>query len=154
MTQGRPRRWAVVGGGMLGMTLAHRLVQQGCSATLFEASDHLGGLADAWRLGDVEWDRHYHVILLSDSRLRALLRELGVESDIEWSETKTGFFTDGRLYSMSNTWEFLRFPPLNMLDKMRLGLTIFCASRVKNWRRLESIPVVDWLRRWSGRARA
>src|SRR5205085_2915832 len=60
-------------------------------------------------------------------------------------------YTDGRLYSMSNSVEFLRFPPLGLLDKIRLGATIFYASKVKNWRRLERIPVADWLESWSGR---
>lgn len=143
--------WAVIGGGILGMTLAHRLTQRGARVTLFEAADHLGGLADAWQLGDVTWDRHYHVTLLSDSRLRRLLGELDLEKEIRWTETRTGFFVDGRLYSMSNSWEFLRFPPLRLIDKLRLGWTIFHASRIKRWRPLDEIPVADWLRRWSGR---
>ncbi len=152
------QRWAIVGGGLLGMTLAHRLAQEaeegrvaaGASVTLFEGAAQLGGLASAWSLGDVVWDRHYHVTLLSDMRLRALLAELGLEKEMRWVETRTGFYTGGRLYSMSNTLEFLRFPPLRLLDKLRLGMTIFYASRVKDWERLERIPVADWLRRWSG----
>ena len=88
--------------------------------------------------------------LLSDSHLRALLGELGLDDDMRWVETKTGFYTDGRLHSMSNTLEFLRFPPLRLIDKLRLGLTIFAASRRKNWRPLERVLVADWLRKWSG----
>ncbi len=147
--------WGIVVGGMLGMTLALRLAQRGCRVTLLEAADHLGGLADAWSLptaqGDVTWDRHYHVTLLSDSHLRGLLSELGLDDEIRWVETKTGFFTDGRLHSLSNSWEFLRFPPLRLWDKLRLALTIAYAARVKDGRRLERTPVADWLRRWSGR---
>lgn len=144
-------RWGIVGGGMLGMTLAHRLAQAGHQVTIFEADNHIGGLADAWQLGDVVWDRHYHVTLLSDSRLRAILTELELDDEMEWVETKTGFFTDGKLYSMSNTAEFLSFPPLRMIDKLRLGMTIFYGSKVTNWRRLENIPVTSWLKRLSGR---
>src|SRR5712691_6412433 len=146
------QRWAIVGGGFLGMTLAHRLAQHGQDVTLFEAAPTLGGLASAWSLGDVVWDRHYHVTLLSDSYLRALLTELGLEKEMAWVETRTGFYTDGALYSMSNTLEFLRFPPLSLFSKVRLGATIFYASRIQNWKKLENIPVADWLRRWSGRA--
>lgn len=136
---------------MLGMTLAHRLAQEGQRVTLCEAAPQLGGLASAWTLGDVVWDRHYHVTLLSDTRLRALLQEIGLESEMRWVETKTGFYSGGRLYSMSNSWEFLTFPPLKLFERLRLGGTIFLASKIRNWRRLEKIPVTDWLRRWSGR---
>src|SRR5207344_1760932 len=65
--------YAIVGGGMLGLALAWRLSGQGYRVTVLEASDHLGGLADAWELGDITWDRHYHVTLLSDSYLRTIL---------------------------------------------------------------------------------
>ena len=142
--------WAIIGGGILGMTLAHRLAQQGKQVTLFEGADHLGGLASAWTLGDVVWDRHYHVTLLSDLRFRALLDELGLEQEMEWVETKTGVYADGKLYSVSNAIEFLQFPPLGWLDKIRLGLTIIYGSKIRNWQRLEKISVVDWLKRWSG----
>jgi protoporphyrinogen oxidase len=152
VTSSSARHWAVVGGGLLGMTLAHRLAQQGRQVTLIERADHLGGLATAWRLGDVVWDRHYHVILLSDRYLRTLLAELGLEKEIRWVRTRTGFYTDGSLHSMSDSLEFLRFPPLGMVGKVRLAATILYASRVKDWRRLEKVPVATWLRRWSGRA--
>src|SRR5262245_2102322 len=145
------QRWGIVGGGMLGMTLAHRLARAGRDVTLLEAAPELGGLASAWNLGGVVWDRHYHVTLLSDSVLRALLGELGLEQDMRWVQTRTGFFSGGRLHSMSNLLEFLRFPPLNLVDKLRLGATIAYAARISDWRRLEEIPVSDWLRRLSGR---
>jgi protoporphyrinogen oxidase len=45
----------------------------------------------------------------------------------------------------------LKLPPLTLIEKLRLGGTIFYASKIKNWRRLEKIPVADWLRRWSGK---
>jgi protoporphyrinogen oxidase len=144
------QHWGILGGGMLGMTLAHRLLQQGNAVTLCESAEELGGLASAWEMGGVVWDRHYHVILLSDQHLRGLLAELGLDDEIQWVQTRTGFYTDGQLYSMSNTLEFLRFPPLGLLDKLRLGATIFFASRIKDWQRLEKIPVSDWLRCWSG----
>ncbi|MEO1498717.1 MAG: FAD-dependent oxidoreductase, partial [Planctomycetota bacterium] len=76
--------WAVVGGGMLGMTLAHELTKRGVRVTLLEAAPELGGLAAAWTLEDAEtgqevtWDKHYHVTLLSDTRLRTLLAEIGL----------------------------------------------------------------------------
>lgn len=145
------KRWAVIGGGMLGMTLAHRLAQRGEDVTLVEAGKHLGGLASAWTIGNISWDRYYHVILMSDTHLRVLLSELGLEKEIHWVNTRTGFYTGGKLHSMSNTVEFLRFPPLHLFDKLRLGVTIAYASKIKNWQELERVPVSEWLTRLSGR---
>ena len=121
MNEDNKQHWAVVGGGMLGMTLAHRLAQCGQRVTLLEAAPQLGGLASAWSLGDAVWDRHYHVTLLSDTNLRALLDEIGLEKQMKWVETKTGFYSGGKHYSMSTTLEFLRFPPLNMWERFRLA---------------------------------
>lgn len=134
----------------MGLTLAKRLAESGQRVTLLEAAAEIGGLASAWSLGDFNWDRHYHVTLLSDQCTRQMLRDLGLEQDMRWVETKTGFFIDGKLYSLSSSWEFLRFPPLNLLEKLRLGCTIFRASQIRNWRPLEKILVADWLRKWSG----
>jgi protoporphyrinogen oxidase len=145
------KKWGIVGGGIMGMTLAHRLAERGHKVTLYEAAPELGGLVSSWKMEDVEWDKFYHVILLSDFRTRKVLKEIGLEKDIKWVETKTGFYIDGKLHSMSDTIEFLKFPTLNLLDKFRLGLTIIVASKIKNWKRLEKIPVTSWLRKWSGK---
>jgi protoporphyrinogen oxidase len=144
-------RWAIIGGGMLGLTLAHRLRQQGKNVTLIEAAPELGGLTSAWNLDGLVWDRHYHVTLLSDSNLRAVLKELHLDEEMEWVTTRTGCYAGGQLYSVSNSLEFLRFPPLGLIDKFRLALTIIYGSRVTDWRRLEQIPVETWLTRLSGK---
>lgn len=144
------KKWGIVGGGMMGMTIAHRLAQQGHDVTIFEAAPEVGGLASSWMMNDVEWDKFYHVILLSDFYTRGILREIGVEHQLKWVETKTGFYMGGKLHSMSNSIEFLKFPTLNLIDKFRLGLTIIAASKIKDWRKLEKVPVTTWLKRWSG----
>jgi protoporphyrinogen oxidase len=140
----------IIGGGLLGMTLALRLAEQGFNVTLIEAGKKLGGLASPTKIGDYTWDQFYHVILLSDANLLSLLDQLNLSKQISWNKAKTGFFTDGRLFSMSNIMEFLTFPPLGLVDKLRLGFNIFYASRVKTWERLEKVLVADWLTRLSG----
>ena len=145
------KRWAVIGGGILGMQLANKLAKQGQEVTLFEAAESLGGLTSAWQLKNVLWDKYYHVTLLSDTYLRDLLKELKLDAETNWVETKTGFYTNGKLHSMSNSFEFLSFPPLSLIDKFRLGATIFYASKVKNWRKLEGMHVADWLKKLSGK---
>lgn len=141
----------IVGGGMLGLTCALRLAQRGHRVTVFEAERGVGGLASADDLGDVRWDRFYHVVLGSDRRLLALLDEIGLGDRMAWAKTRTGFYVDRQWYSMSSALDFLRFPPLSLLGKLRLGLTIFAASRIRDWQRLEQVTALAWLTRWSGR---
>ena len=142
---------------MLGLTLAHRLAAAGQQRHRARSGARVGGLAAAWQLGDVTWDRHYHVTLLSDSHLRGAARaSWASKTTCGGSKPSTGFYTDGRLHSMSNTLEFLRFPPLRLVDKLRLGADdLRRLAHRKNWRPLERVLVADWLRngRASGRSR-
>nr|WP_286177502.1 NAD(P)/FAD-dependent oxidoreductase [Rhodopirellula sp. JC639] len=148
--QSQPR-WLVIGGGVMGLKIADELAAKGQQVTIAEAAPKFGGLTSAWKLGDVTWDRFYHVTLLSDSVLRRQLESLGLERELQWVETKTGFYAGGKLMSMSNTLEFLRFPPLSILQRIRLGGTIFLASKIRDFRKMEQQSVETWLRRWSGK---
>jgi protoporphyrinogen oxidase len=57
---------AIVGSGFLGLTLALRLSEQGNQVTIFESANEIGGLASVWQIGNIIWDKHYQVTLLSD----------------------------------------------------------------------------------------
>jgi protoporphyrinogen oxidase len=140
----------VIGGGMLGMTLALRLAEGGVRVTLLEAEAGPGGLAAPDTIGGFQWDRFYHVMLLSDLNLRRLLADVGLGETVHWKQTRTGFYGDGRLHSLSSSLDFARFPLLSLADKARLAATILRASRVRNPLPLEQEPVETWLRRWSG----
>ena len=142
---------AIIGGGMMGLTLAYRLSQQGHRVSVFEGSPQLGGLTTHHDYGPFIWDRFYHVILPSDTYLINLLKEIGLGDQLQWRKTLTGFYVDQQLYSISNTLEFLRFPPLSLIGKIRLAFTLLYGSRIKNWQKLEQISVKDWLLRISGR---
>mgnify|MGYP000892084905 CR=1 FL=1 len=136
------------------MSLALQLSRSGHDVTLYDAGDTLGGLAAPWQVGDVTWDRHYHVTLLSDRRTRDMYAAVGLtDDDLRWVETRTGYYgPDRTLRSVSNAVEFLRLPGLSLLDKVRLGGTIVVGSKIRNGHRMERITVERWLRRWSGNA--
>jgi protoporphyrinogen oxidase len=139
----------VIGGGMLGMELARQLQGDGHAVTLYERADELGGLAASWELSGFRWDRHYHVVTPTDDRTEALLAALDLE--LRWVTTRTGAYGNGQHYSVSSAGEFLRFPLLSPVDKMRLAATMLYASRISDGEKLSEIPVEDWLVRLSGR---
>jgi protoporphyrinogen oxidase len=141
----------IIGGGPMGLALAYRLSGRDNTVTVFEQEKQLGGLATYQDYGPFFWDRFYHVILPSDTHLINFLKDIGLGDQIRWSKTLTGFYVDRRFYSVSSSWEFLRFPLVNLWGKFRLGLTILYCSRIRNWQRLEKITVEDWLIKTCGR---
>ena len=143
---------AIVGGGIMGITLGYYLAKQNHHVEIFEASADLGGLAGPLVLPDgTAVDRFYHAILSSDSQLADLCTELGLSDQMRFNQTRMGFYWHGGVYSMNNVVEFMRFPPLGWIDRFRLGLTVLAAQRVSDWRSLESVSVKEWLLKISGK---
>lgn len=143
-------RIGIIGGGWTGLVLARKLMDRH-EITLFEREGQLGGLATYQDYDHFFWDRFYHVILPMDRALLDFIDEIGLADQVRWNTTRTGVYVDEQFYSVSNTLEFLRFPPLNLVQKFRLALTILIGSRVSDWRQLEKVTVEDWLVRYSGR---
>ncbi len=145
-------RVGIVGGGIMGISLGYFLSLRGVHVDVFEASNTIGGLAGSAVLEDgTAIDRFYHAIMSSDNHLIALCAELGVDDRLRFRETRMGFYYHGKIISMSNLVEFLRFPALNWMDRFRLGLTVLYAQFVRDWRGLEGISLEEWLVGLSGR---
>jgi len=142
----------IIGSGIMGTCIGYFLSQKGVEVEIFEASPMLGGLAGPLTLEDgTTVDRYYHAILSSDGHLRQLCEELGIADQLRFHETRMGFFYKGKIHSMNNVIEFLRFPPLGWIDRFRLGLTVFYAQFIRDWKHLESISVEKWLVNLGGR---
>lgn len=145
-----PPHLAVIGGGIMGVTLAYRLSQRGLRVTIYERGDNLGGLAGYMLYDGVRIDRFYHTILSSDMSMQTLIQESGVADQLHFVETKQGFYDNGKLYPFNSPIDLMTFPPLNVFQRFRLGLQVIYAQLEKDWRRIDQIPVKDWLLRVSG----
>lgn len=141
----------IIGGGFMGLVLAQKLAGPGRSISVIERDHQLGGLATYHDYGDFFWDRFYHVILPSDSALVNFLKDIGLEKDLMWEKTYTGYYVNEKFYSISNNKEFLLFPPLGLISKFRLALTILIASRIKDWKKMEKQSIEEWLVKIGGR---
>ena len=144
-------RVAVVGGGLLGLTLAHRLAGPRNQVSLFEAAPRLGGLSTGHDYGSFVWDRYYHCVLPQDTHTIHLLDELGLGDRLRWKRTRTGYWAGGNFYEMSGNADFVRFPLLNLLDKARLAWSVIWATRFADPEQLHRISARDWLIRICGR---
>jgi protoporphyrinogen oxidase len=145
-------RIAIIGGGIMGVTLAYRLSErQGLNITIYERGDNLGGLAGYMPYDGVRLDRFYHTILSSDMSMQTLIEESGVRDKLHFTETKQGFYDNGKLYPFNTPVDLMTFPPLNIFQRMRLALQIVYAQFESDWRNMDRVPVEDWLVKVSGR---
>jgi protoporphyrinogen oxidase len=136
----------VIGGGLMGVSLAHFLIQAGEQVTLLEQGSDLGGLNGAIQFPDgLSVARYQHVILPTDSHVQDVCAELGLSDELMFSPSRMGFTQGGDIYAMTTLGDFLSFPPLNMADRLRLGKMIVQARRIRDWRHLDRIRVKDWL---------
>jgi protoporphyrinogen oxidase len=145
-------RIAVVGAGLMGLSIADHLAASGHRVDVYEKNAQIGGLATWHDFDQFVWDRFYHVILPTDSALLGFMDRIGLGDRIRWGATQTGYYVDSKFYPLSNNIDFLRFPPLSLWSKFRLAATILYCSRINDWRRLEKITVESFLRRTSGNA--
>lgn len=143
---------AIVGGGMTGIASALELAKSGrFSITLFERDKNLGGLSSYFQWQELIWDRFYHVILSTDTKMLEFISELGLQDQLFWRDTKSGFYGKGRLVSLSSLFDFLKFPFLSPWQKFRLGLGILYSSSIKDPSRLDRIYIRQWLTKVFGR---
>jgi protoporphyrinogen oxidase len=141
----------IVGGGILGLTAAYRLAQKGVRVSLFERAPDLGGLVGSFDFDGRPVDRFYHVILPTDDRVRGLAEELGLGDRFRFRPVGVGFYDDGRLFSMSSLREFLTFPLLPFVGRLRLGAFVARCQLVKDSESLDDLPLDAWLRRHCGK---
>ncbi len=134
----------VVGGGISGLTLAYELSQDGWQVTLIEKDNQLGGSLGYTMLDDIYVDKFYHIFSNSDNNILRLLSKLGLSQAVKPINVKNGFFYQGCQFPLSGLWDLITFPPLNYINRVRLGLTsVF--TKMRGWKRLENISAKDWL---------
>ncbi len=143
-------RTVIIGGGLLGLSTGYFLARAGHRVTVLEAGPQLGGLANDVEVAGVRVDRFYHCILNSDDSLMSLIDEVGLSDELRMVPVQAGFYTNGRTYPISKPLDLLRFPPISLLDRLRLVRSLLACKRVKDWHDLEQVDVETWLRKLSG----
>nr|WSZ94900.1 FAD-dependent oxidoreductase [Streptomyces sp. NBC_00857] len=141
----------VVGAGFTGLAAALELASKGISCRVLERESEVGGLAGSFDVGGRRLERFYHHWFASDDDMLELCAELGVSDLMEPHLTRTGMYYANSVYRLSKPIDVLRFAPLSLLDRVRLGLMALRAGRVRNWRELESRTAEEWLVSLGGR---
>jgi protoporphyrinogen oxidase len=141
----------IVGGGATGLAAAYIAAKRGESVTLLEASDRVGGLLSTFEVGGTKLECFYHHFFTHDREINWLLKELNLDRDIHFVETKMGMYRYGKAHPFTTSKDLLLFPGLSLIDKLRFGLTSIFLSRQRNWQKYEHISTLDWFYKWAGK---
>jgi len=141
---------AVIGAGVMGLACAYDLLKQGHEVDIYEADDRIGGMAAHFDFAGLNIERYYHFICKPDESLFTLLKELGIEDKLCWTDTRMGYYFQGKLHDWGNPIALLKFPGVGLISKLRYGLHAFISTKTKNWQHLDEQEASVWIRRWIG----
>ena len=141
----------IIGGGAAGLGAAYELLLQGHTPEVFERAPFLGGQASTFLVGGAPVERGYHHLFRSDTAMIGLMEELGLAHRLRWIDSNVGYFHGDRTWRFTTPWDLLRFRPLPLVDRLRLGLITLYLQRRKEWRSLERHTASEWTRRWAGK---
>ncbi|MBT2747925.1 MULTISPECIES: NAD(P)/FAD-dependent oxidoreductase [unclassified Lysobacter] len=145
-----PKRFAIVGSGPMGLMAAMELLKQGHQVDIYERDDRVGGMSASFDFDGLKIERYYHFICKTDHALFELLDSLGLSNRLKWTDTKMGYYYDGKLYKWGTPFALLAFPKLGLISKFRYALHVMVTKGVKDWTALDRVNATAWLRRWLG----
>ena len=143
-------RVGIIGGGAAGLAAAYELGKSGHDVVVYERAPFLGGHASTFDVGGTPLERGYHHLFTSDTDIVGLIEEIGLGRQMRWIESKVGTLYDGRIYNFVTPLDLLKFTPLGLIDRIRLGLITLHLQRRKDWKGLEGVTAADWLRKYAG----
>lgn len=148
-------RVGIIGGGVAGLAAAYHLTKEGHFAEVFEIAPFLGGQASTFDVFGGRLERGYHHLFVSDTDITELIHELGLGEKLAWLESSVGFYLGGehggRVWDFATPMDLLRFKPLSILQRIRLGVWTLVLQKSSNYRKFENITAKDWLSRRMGK---
>ena len=143
-------RVGIIGGGVAGLAAAYDLTREGHYAEVFEVAPFLGGQASTFPVGGGQLERGYHHLFVSDRAITELIHELGLGHKLAWLESKVGLYYRGRVWNFATPMDLLRFTPLSLWQRLRVGWWTLRLQRITDYDRFEDVTARDWLSRNMG----
>lgn len=133
----------VIGSGLAGLTAAYNL-KDIFTIEIFEKREKTGGCLSSSKTKNRYIEDFYHHFFEGDDELILLIRELGLEEDIEWLKGSTGYHVDGKNEPLTTIPEIIRYPHMTFSEKFRLGMLTLKAAKY-NIAELDGITAKEFI---------
>ncbi len=142
----------IIGGGVGGMAAAFDFAGAGREVVIYEAADHVGGLAAGFSIPRWNWsvEHYYHHWFASDRHILGLIDELGLRQKVLFLRPITAVYHAGEFYPLDSPLAVLRFPGLSVINRLRMGGVVAYLKYVARWHPLEQVTAHRWMRRAVG----
>jgi len=144
------KKIAIIGAGPMGLAVAYQLARDGYTPIIYEADDRIGGMAASFNFNGLSIERYYHFHCVSDYAFFKILAELDLLDRFHWVKTKMGFWYHNKLQPWGNPIALIQFKGLSFFSKFRYGLHVFLCSKTTDWKSLDKMTAVNWIKRWVG----
>jgi protoporphyrinogen oxidase len=144
-------RVGIVGAGVLGLAAARTLQDAGHEVTIFEARPDVGGQVVSFEVGGQLLECFYHHLFTSDTVAIRYIEEMGLGDRLRWIESSVAILRGGRIYPFVTPLDLLRYSPVPLPGRLRLGLAALWLRRQKDWRKYEPITARRWMERAVGK---
>lgn len=141
----------IIGGGYTGLVAAYELARAGHKVTVLEKGTVLGGLASDFKVEGASLERAYHHLFKTDTSIRSMARELGIEDKLIWHDSSVALYYDGTLYPFKGAVDLIKFKPLSFVNRVRAGLVVLYLQRTNKWERFEKISAYNWMLKYAGK---
>jgi protoporphyrinogen oxidase len=120
---------------------------------VYERWPGLGGQAATLDVGDGHLlERYYHHLFTSDRHIRALYEELGMPDELEWRPSSVAMFAGGRSWPFTTPLDLLRFRPLSLRSRVRMGMAVVMLQRRHTEvEPFERVSAREWVEKAMGR---
>lgn len=137
----------IIGAGISGLSTAYFLnkLNKNLLIRVWEKDNGPGGLAGNFGTKSFSVEKFYHHIYKRDKALQNLISELGLGNDLKWRPALTGTYYFKQPFRLSSPIDLLKFKPLPIFDRMRLGFMLLRARKIKNWEKLDDISAKDYI---------
>jgi len=130
-------RIGIIGAGFTGLAAGLKLQKCGHQVTIFEKEALPGGLAIGFTDPKWQWtlEEHYHHCFSNDNKILDLAKEINFP--MLTKQPDTSVYVNDKFYKLDSPLDVLKFSELNLLQRLRMGLTIAFLKYNPLWRSLE-----------------